>query len=112
MSADNGIYILRTPNVDFNDYEYRVSEAQAIENIYYNVKEPLDAIPDDVVMIFDKGFVFTREEAIKEAFRIYDEIQESDYPIVEHGIQEIHLNFPFSRYQELTEELKNENKND
>lgn len=36
MSADNGIYILVTPKGNHGACEYRVSEFQAVENLYYN----------------------------------------------------------------------------
>jgi len=35
MSADNGIYILRTPTKGGDGFEYRVAHAQAIENLNY-----------------------------------------------------------------------------
>ena len=35
MSADNGIYVLHT----IKDGQYRVKELQAIENLYWNIKE-------------------------------------------------------------------------
>lgn len=35
MSADNGIYILKSPNFETGYTEYRVTYASAIENIYY-----------------------------------------------------------------------------
>jgi hypothetical protein len=50
MSADNGIYILKTKRVYRNEwteeigYEYRVRELQCIENIYYDKLAP-EAIP-------------------------------------------------------------------
>lgn len=38
MSADNGIYILKTPKDE--GFEYRVAELQAIENLNYDEEAP------------------------------------------------------------------------
>lgn len=40
MSADNGIYILKTPSKVNKGYEYRVRELMAVENINYDENAP------------------------------------------------------------------------
>lgn len=84
MSADNGIYILRTKNPDPNmGFEYRVAHAQAIESI----DEPnIGGLY--VFLIFNKAQVFTRlKDAETEALRIHHEISASDCRILEYGMQ-------------------------
>lgn len=88
MSADNGIYILETPNRNTGFTEYRVAHCQAIENIYY----PEDSKIEDkyLRMLFGKCEVLTdRLAALKLAQEIYDEIMKSIFPIIEYGIQTI-----------------------
>jgi hypothetical protein len=85
MSADNGIYILQTKD------GWRVIHAQAIENIYWDEekKEITEEINPHILReYFEDCEVFpTREEAIKEAELIYDDIVQDDFcPIVEYGI--------------------------
>ena len=80
MSADNGIYIHKFKN------GWKVCHAQAIENIYwqrgnkkynyYYLNEYFKSSP----------FFKTEEEALKEATRLYREIMDSDFPILEYGI--------------------------
>jgi hypothetical protein len=91
MSADNGVYILksRAPMVKSDDgwgwvhpphgHEYRVAHCCAIDNLdYSDLYLPL---------YFGRSKVYIdQKEAVKEAERIYDEIMESDFPIVEYGI--------------------------
>jgi len=98
MSADNGIYILKTP-VDKNGaFEWRVAHAQAIESIYYKNEE---GNPEYVVQFFGKAPVFTnREEAVKLANKIEAHILMDDFcPIVEYGICEIELPHSFFYYK-------------
>lgn len=80
MSADNGIYILVTKGP-----EYRVSHAQAIDNIHYN--EDSDHDPEffnsDIVYdYFGECQVFTNEDdALKEATRLEEDIGWTEYGI-------------------------------
>ena len=54
MSADNGVYILYTDNMDFDGPSYRVVHAQGIDSIYgkFNEEtcnwEPPVSIPDKI----------------------------------------------------------------
>ena len=115
MSADNGIYILKSLD------GYRVTHAQAIENLHWwdNCCDNPDVVDDELKedcfyhttckncgsknpeaeernelnpkilkQYFGECKIFvTNEEAFKEAKKIYDEIMEDDFcPIVEYGI--------------------------
>lgn len=84
MSADNGVYILRTKD------GYRVAHAQAIENIDYGCKEG-EWNEEDVKMIFGRSKVHSEQkEALDEAVKIYNEIISDDFcPICEYGIVSI-----------------------
>ena len=89
MSADNGIYILQSKD------GFRVIHAQAIENLcWWNTEdkdtskweERSEINPKVLKDYFEKSKVFkTKEEALKEAFRLYDEI-EREYYLIEYGI--------------------------
>lgn len=88
MSADNGIYILETPNRRTGFTEYRVAHCQAIENIHC----PEDTETEDsyLRMLFGKCNVLNdRLAALRLAQEIYDEIMNSDFAIIEYGIQTI-----------------------
>jgi hypothetical protein len=113
MSADNGIYILQTKD------EFRVIEAQAIENLYWwpkfccinqEIKEDKNKEGFDIEICkycgtkidyeerseinpkvlkdyFGESKVFkTREEVLDKAFRMEEEILQSECPIIEYGI--------------------------
>jgi hypothetical protein len=91
MSADNGIYVLKTPNFKTGHSEFRVAHRQAIENIHY----PGEQIKY-LKMYFGDCEVFTSEaQAMLEASKLYDEIMESDFPIIEYGISKIVLDREF-----------------
>lgn len=90
MSADNGVYILQSLD------GFRVIHAQAIENLYWweieDCGKMVDRLnPQELKRYFGKCKVFsTKEEADKEAQKIYDEIMKDDFcPIVEYGISYI-----------------------
>jgi len=87
MSADNGIYILQTKD------GFRVIEAQAIENLWYWGWEdgPGSGLnPRYLKKYFGKAERFcTEEEAWKEASRLFKEIMDGDFPILEYGITPI-----------------------
>jgi hypothetical protein len=79
MSADNGVYISTFPKED-GTKEYRVTDAQAIENVKWE---------EYVREYFENAFVFsTEEEAVAKAVDIYKEL-----PICEYGISML-PNFP------------------
>lgn len=89
MSADDGIYILKTPAE--SGFEYRVIHAQAIENIYYDRGRSHDEpIPKRLREYFGKAEVFTNEtEAVKKAVA-WHKTEQSEY-----GIREIEYSRPF-----------------
>ena len=97
MSADNGIYILRTPArpvrtgnsyVNQHDvYEYRVAECQAIENIDYHDLYANAYFGDCVP-------TYSEDEALKTAHRLLKEISDSG-GICEYGVAIMRKDFPF-----------------
>ena len=53
MSADNGIYILKTPKDNNEGFEYRVIHSQAIENIYWDDVNGYDYDDPNPVILLD-----------------------------------------------------------
>ncbi len=104
MSADNGIYILKTaaakPVID-SDFEYRVVAACAIDNIYYDVVSGYDRedfIPEEAFTYFRRSEVFIRyADAVKEAEKLAKR-----QPILEYGI--VNLEHPTQVFKTFTEE--------
>ena len=91
MSADNGVYILRSPiRPNLSGYEYRVAHAMAIDNISYEPnKEEFNT--EELKRYFGKCSVFyDRTLALLSADKI---AQTSE--ILEYGIQFINLPFVF-----------------
>jgi len=91
MSADNGIYILKTKGPILT--EWRVAHCQGIDDIFYE-----NTSGDDEVLLdyFGQSPIFTNhKDACKYAFKLYNEIMDDDFPICEHGIVEILINRPF-----------------
>ncbi len=85
MSADNGIYILKTAAQEGGGYEYRVTHAQAIENIYYDVSSGEQwehFIPEIAFQYFGECQVFTDD---REAL-LYAHRQAEEYPVLEYGV--------------------------
>ena len=84
MSADNGIYILQAKD------GYRVVHAQAIENLWWWNEHECDGglNPKYIFDYFGRSKIFkTRQEALSNADHIYNEIMDSEYPMIEYGIQ-------------------------
>ena len=90
MSADNGIYILKTRKpLHNNDYEYRVKECCAIDNIDYYPRgsDKCDAM---LVLYFGQSKSHsTLDAAMQEATRIYTELMNGPFPVCEYGISVI-----------------------
>ena len=106
MSADNGIYILQTPKTqnDKSNFECRVIHATAIENITYDNPE---GDPQAVVDYFERSEILNKEDAIKLAENMQNEILHDDFcPFLEYGICLIALPHPFSYYQNKVKNLK------
>jgi hypothetical protein len=96
MSADNGIYILKT-----KDNQYRVIHAQAIENLYFSFldSENKALVPTRIVEYFgDCKFTWKFEIASKVAFSM-----EQSTPICEYGIKTIHVD---KTWKEIIKEAK------
>lgn len=108
MSADNGIYILKTPCID--SFEYRVSHAQAIENLYWENGKKCDFVTDEGMRsIFDEAPIFKQE---KHAWD-WAISQSKKYPILEYGVSLIESKRPFpvtSRHNILAITFGNEDK--
>lgn len=85
MSADNGIYILKAKD------GYRVVHAQAIENLWWWDEMQNDSYelnPKYVFDYFSRSPVFkTKRRAHAYADMLYNEIMDSDCPVIEYGIQ-------------------------
>jgi len=98
VSADNGIYVLKTPTEN-GEEEFRVIHAQAIENLW---DENEEGNPEQVISYYGKARVFhNKEDASKEIKHLYDEIMSNPFcPILEYGICDISLPHPFSYYRE------------
>ncbi len=101
MSADNGVYLLKTPTLA-GVFEWRVIHAQAIDNIFYDEAEHGEGNPKYVVDYFGEAPVFEKHtQALAFASQIYDDIMNDDWGgIVEYGICGIELPHPFSWYIE------------
>lgn len=94
MSSDNGIYILQTKD------GYRVTHAQAIDNLYWWGKEMNEAElsekrneinPKELIKYFGKCKLFKTEiDALKKATKLYKEILTDPNCIIEYGISFIH----------------------
>ena len=97
MSADNGVYILRTEGP-----EYRIKHLQAVENLYWDEHIGGETQDRDVWIVNAREMwkgceVFTdMYDALNEAHRIYEEIMSDDFcPICEYGICSITIGRKF-----------------
>lgn len=79
MSADNGVYILKTGN------QYRVKHLFAIENLYWNEKHgcSMQTLQPNMIyeMFGDVPYTYSSDLALRIAKRI-----ESKLPICEYGM--------------------------
>lgn len=91
MSADNGVYVLKSPvHPDVGEFEYRVTHAMAIENI--NHRPDVEGFNTEQLKRYfgRRPVFFNRVEALVSA----DEIAQG-CEILEYGIQFINLPFCF-----------------
>lgn len=93
MSADNGIYIGRFKIND--DFEYRVTHAQAIENCDYDEPYPAKLIHAYRTVYYGTSNIYNKKGAWERARKLYEEILDGEYPICEYGVSEIHYDEPF-----------------
>lgn len=117
MSADNGIYIGKFPKEDqvgvlpgACDYEYRVVEGQAIDNIYFFEDETLarkfnDENPRAIVDYFGAADVLTQDAALNLAFSKENDIMASAFPVLEYGISTLIFKKPWSFYKDHAHEI-------
>jgi hypothetical protein len=95
MSADNGIYILKSPKsiivklTQESDFEYRVIMAGGIDNIY-NEEGSID--PTILIEFFGDCKIMSAIDSSKEAIRISQE------NTTEYGIMVIETPLPFECY--------------
>lgn len=113
MSADNGVYILRTKKS--NGFEYRVAHLQAVENVYRhscskhgidyyfrkckecctgNCKHSTCHIIQARDMWKDCQVFTDEQEALNEASKLLEEYEEDGFP-VEYGISFIDIDEKF-----------------
>ena len=109
MSADNGIYLLKSPKDNADGFEYRVIFAQAIDNIYWNEKtneEGHEPDPKSLINYFGKCEVFEdSDKAHNKAFEMEREILSDGFCFfLEYGISTIEIPKPFSWYREKAKE--------
>jgi len=99
MSADNGIYMLKTPSkTKVGSFEYRVREVHAIENIY-DGNEPNGINERNLLTTFGGADVI---ETVEEAFSVAQAMHRqacSDGNVVEYGVlmTELCTEFPKSK---------------
>jgi hypothetical protein len=106
MSADNGIYILRSPTnlktfKDMEvDYEYRVLHTQAIDNLFYTDKTYNDfplGLFYEADYFRDCEVIYNIDEAFVKAGKLMLSILESDIEYIEYGIQLIKKDHVFPK---------------
>ena len=90
MSADNGIYILKTSKKD--RIEYRVAHAVAIDNNWYEENE-LHNLGWYLYKVFGNSEVFTsRDDAFQKAYELENKAGWTEYGICEIDMSK--YNFP------------------
>lgn len=99
MSADNGIYILQTPN-GMGGLEYRVRDLQAIDNLYWIESGPSDNPKDWITNAreywMDCEIFCSVVDAYNHALQMEIQMQEEDGFSTEYGICMIHIDEIFS----------------
>ena len=99
MSADNGIYILKTKD------QYRVIHAMAIDNLYWSLLDEKmhdELIPTRIVEYYGESR-YTRdfEKSQKVAFAMANDY----FPILEYGIRILQVNKTWKRIVEEAKEM-------
>lgn len=102
MSADNGIYILVSPILDENRFEFRVAECQAIDrveiddaNIYYDGSLYYIHELNEVIIFGNSKVYSTKEEAMMRALELENDSYEKKC-YIEYGIKLIRQQNPFT----------------
>lgn len=92
MSADNGIYILRTPAPDGRGFEFRVAHAQAIEI----ATDTDEATADNYILAtFGRSWVLHRKGRAKAVAHLLNDDFVSRRNDTEYGVQIVEVNRPF-----------------
>lgn len=92
MSADNGVYILRTPSPRSPGFEFRVAHAQSIEVATSCDQQEADHY---IVQVFGRSWVLHRKGRAKAiAHLIQDDIVATG-GYTQYGVQVIEVNRPF-----------------
>lgn len=108
MSADNGIYILKSPADNLDMHEYRVAHRQAIDNITFQPDREDGFNSNELLNYFGDCPVYLESKlAFERAIKIEEEIKNSDFPILEYGISTITLKYPFPEIKSKTIFYKN-----
>lgn len=81
MSADNGIYILEYLTPDRSNTEYRVTHAQAIDNVWYGVDNGQMNAGELFRYFGDCTPIKDRRDALVEADKIQQEVGYTEYGI-------------------------------
>lgn len=105
MSADNGIYILRSPRLntlgEHNGFEYRVAHCAAIDNLFTAKGAAYR------VLLFGRSHVYSEKAwALLEASQLEDNILDQG-AILEYGISTIRdtIPFPHMTWEEALKEV-------
>lgn len=106
MSADNGVYILKTINPK-GGYEFRVAHLQAVDNVGWddNLRRMTD---DPIVQIHNAHEMWGHShvwDTREDAFRIAEKILE-DLDVCEYGIQILTIQAQWDQSLELCGSLQ------
>ena len=124
MSADNGIYVLktRTPGdkvVKTALCEYRVAHLQGIDNLYYDVatgEHKLDFTPEEAYIYFKEcQVIYDGSQALEYAHRLADQQTILEYGVVmlrhENQLFEEFTNEQLASYNAKIDDLIEEHRN-
>lgn len=92
MSADDGVYILRTPEPEGNGFEFRIAHCQAIENA---TQPDPDYADDYMFRVFGRSFVLHQEGLATATAHLFhqDLVLRGGDP--EYGVQLVEVDRPF-----------------
>jgi hypothetical protein len=95
MSADNGIYILKTLAPTGRGFEFRIIHAQAIENLTY--QHPTGNPCEIINYYLDTKVMTNQNKALKSAHNLYEEYTK-DGGYVEYGVSIIEFEKTFEEF--------------
>ncbi len=96
MSADNGIYVLKTPvrAGEGNGFEYRIAEAQAIENAHDCDRAVRERY---ISSVFGSSWVLHSSRRAQHVARLLHRDLVASGGYTEYGVVVVKLNEPFPR---------------